>query len=145
MTWWHLKCHDGTSNDRDRAMVLGALFCIHVVLDQQFQFLGRGEANIVVCVWNVPQGVHAKIISMGKMDRGLMTESFLKGQTGRLIYLELSGLAADMGAEDAQLGTGSESDWKIGWGADLGLMIIGWSNLDLPDYDDRQQCWSPQP
>ena len=47
------------------------------------------------------------------MDRGLMPESFSKGQTGRLIYLELSGLAADMGAEDAQLGTGSESDWKI--------------------------------
>ena len=47
------------------------------------------------------------------MDRGLMPESYLKGQTGGLIYLELSGLAADMGAEDAQLGTGSESDWKI--------------------------------
>ena len=47
------------------------------------------------------------------MDRGLMPESFLKGQTGRLIYLELSGLAVDMGAEDAQLGTDSESDWKI--------------------------------
>ena len=55
----------------------------------------------------------AQIILIGKMDRGLMPESFSKGQTGRLIYLELSGLAADMGAEDAQLGTGSESDWKI--------------------------------
>ena len=55
----------------------------------------------------------AQIILIGKMDRGLMPESFLKGQTGGLIYLELSGLAADMGAEDAQLGTGSESDWKI--------------------------------
>ena len=42
-----------------------------------------------------------------------MPESYLKGQTGGLIYLELSGLAADMGAEDAQVDTSSESDWKI--------------------------------
>lgn len=54
-----------------------------------------------------------QIILIAKMDRDLMPESYLKCQTGGLIYLELSGLAADMGAEDAQLDTGSESDWKI--------------------------------
>ena len=42
--------------------------------------------------------MHAQIMSIGKMERGLMPESYLKSQTGGLIYLELSGLAADMGA-----------------------------------------------
>ena len=85
-----------------------------------------------------------QIILIAKMDRDLMPESYLKCQTGGLIYLELSGLAADMGAEDAQVDTSSESDWKIRWGPDLGLMIIGLSDLDLRDYDDRQRCWSSQ-